>query len=273
MRKNYYLLLVTLCAFFAGCGENIDYSKPAYFRGKVKQMTIKGYDAHDIILQADTCGNITEVTFGQTGKIQLAYDAEGNVVKYTANSRGYLPIFNGTLAEPWFRDMLSSYQNANITLSYENNKITHFTDAKTGKTETFSYDKEGRISKIKISDKRRTLYEDTDYSYYEENGRTCMTIFQKEGETYIYDAQGRLIEMDGSKITYNDKNDIATEETQVWNDDEYGFIVDGINTYTYTYDKKGNWIKCEGTHQRIENGKRVGTPETVATVTREITYY
>lgn len=280
MKQLVNLLSIVICLGFFACSggsneeANIDYSKHTYFRGKVKQMTIKGHEVGDIILQADTCGNITEITFGKTGKVQLAYNAEGNLVKYTANAEAYaLPMFKSTLVEPWFCSMLSSYYDANITLSYDNNKITQFTDAKTGWTEKFSYDKEGRISKIKISDKKRTRFNDTNYSYYEEDGKTRVMVVQQEGEVYVYDAQGRLIEQDGAKNTYNDKNDIATEETLDWNDDEYGFIVNGIYTYTYTYDKKGNWIKREGTHQRVENGKPTGNPEAVQTVTREIAYY
>lgn len=279
-------LIIALALYACGGGSKfgseeavIDYSKHVYFRGKVKQMEIKGHtNTGDIAIEVDTCGNITEINYGEGKKVQLSYDAEGNIVKYVANAEAYmLPMFDDTYVEPWFAGLLNSYYDADITLSYKDGKIDQFTDAKKGWTQKFSYNKEGRISGAKISDKKNGRFNNPTYTYLEEEGKMTVRIMQMEQISYTYDAEGRLIESDVNitGVTYDDKNEVSTMKPLAWNDDCYGMVPTQIITYTYTYDKQGNWIKREGKSQKWnhEEGAPAGEEQAEPVITRNIVYY
>jgi len=258
----------------------IDYSKPAYLRGKVKQMEIKGcLQCGDMLVMVNPEGKMTEIAFGGDKKVLLEYDADNNLVKYVSNAEARnLPMFGAEFVDVWFRNLLVSYYDSDISFIYENGKIASFTDAKKGWTETFSYDDNGNISAAKISDTKGTQFNNPRYLYEEKDGKVYKTINSGyESVSYTYDTAGRLVASDESitNITYNDKNDIVECKSLVWDDEFGGVIPDMVTKYTYTYDDNGNWTKREGTAQKWNNETKsaIGEEQALPAITRTITYY
>ncbi|NDV66945.1 hypothetical protein [Bacteroides sp. 224] len=292
MKQLFYLLIAVFCISLSACSGNkkassdseeevlnIDYSKPAYFRGKVKQMEMKGYpDLGNMLLKADTMGNITTITFNTDKQVTMTYNGQGNLLTYKANAAAWmLPMFDDVFMPLWFTDMLISYYDADITFTYNNGRLSKFTDAKKGQTQAYSYDKQGRIILQKISDKKGGRFNDTSYKYDEADGKLYVSKMSQDYERYVFDAEGKLVELDinGSDIVYDDKNEVVSRKKLKWEDDEYGLFIDSVEEYTYTYDKKGNWTKREGTTQKWDSnaGAPTGKKEKLPVITRSITYY
>lgn len=258
----------------------IDYSKPAFFRGKVKEMKITGYpQLGDMTMLANADRKITEIVFGEGKKVTMDYDESGNLIKYRSSAEARdLPMFGAEFVQPWFRNLLSSYYISDITFTYENGKLTKFMDNNKGWTETFSYDDKGNISTVKISDKKNTGFNNPTYVYEDKDGKKHRTIKSGyESVTYTYDSDNKLIASDESltDITYNEKNDIIECKTIMWDDNLGGPAPNMLMKYTYTYDDKGNWTKREGKSQKWNNNAKAatGSIQDMPIITRTITYY
>ena len=279
--KFFAFVLGVLCFSCSGGGnsnsnstaeeeEIIDYSSVAYFRGKVKSMEIKGHEyLGDITVSVDTAGNISEILFGdnKSNKVVCEYDEQGRILKYVANAEARdLPMFAPMFVEPWFRGLLISYYDCDITFTYEGDRLVKYTDAVKGWTETFVYDEAGNLTKTKISDKKGGRFNDSFYKKQEQDGKTYITAgLSFDATNYVYDDQNRLIETNSSNtnIVYSDKNDV--EECQKISWDDWGDVSAGaVVKYSYTYDKSGNWTK------QIE---KASDESVVSEITRTIVYY
>lgn len=281
MKNKYSLLIIALLPVFVACmQQRNDFSG---FYGNVKevieQRTISiNLSTGEKEFQYDTCrydkqGRLLEENGRYIHKRLFIYD--NDLLKEVRDSEDKL----------WesYKYDLDNLLVENKLYSLDGSALTY----------RYYYDDNKRLVKQKMFDRDDELDEETIYEYntkgykiaeeelsYISIGRDIIRRYNlsikpvKTHNTFSYDKKGNMIEERhyGSDdelrwkwvYQYNNKGDVIREEHFDYEDAEKT-----IRTYTYKYDRKGNWVHKTELYESDEDDEDIAEFD----ITRTITYY
>lgn len=198
------------------------------------------YDENGMLIRF-SCEDPDPGAYSYAGTIMMEYKIQNDVpllVKREVLLKDYLSFGGESLSKPENRSYTYNPETNLLIEEYESNSKTRL---------TYQYDKAGRkvrMETIRVgSDSSPMLY------LYDTNGRLKEVhmgeVSEYPHETFEYDTKGRIIKHKVSSsetylYTYNEHNDVVTKEiTGTFGEDE-----DSTQTFKYTYDAQGNWVKC-----------------------------
>ncbi len=236
--KKHTIFILSLLLILVSCGKT---HTPKIFKNEREAHAYKGPVKSVHILRSRYVHNIDEWKEGKPRLRRfIRFDRRGKIIekKRARRRKKILNTIKYTYAKNWKRIKTSVYNNKNKLIAYG----------------LYKYNKQQRRIMSTWHKADGVLRRKITYTYPSDNKRK-VTLYNKDDSIKLY-----VIRI---------KNDKGLRVASEWFNTENRMI--RRNTYSYKFDKHGNWFKRITHREIIKNGKKTIVPRSV--VTRKIIYY